>query len=350
LLAGGPITFTAFIDDRQELDSFAAFFQSDVDLIDRLSLTLGLRATYEEKDFAVLSRRTVSTLALLNGVFTGSGSANFFDLAPRVSLNYKVTPDVLAYVSYAQGFKSGGFNGRAQSPGQLEPFNEETVATVEGGLKSSFFGNRVTANIVGFYNDYQDFQASVPGVAEDGATPVNTVFNAGQLTQFGFEFEGVWKATRDLAFSGNVGFLDADYDEFIGQALVAGVFVPVDLSNRTPAFSPRWTARAQGAYTLPLPETYGAFTTTVAGSYRGDTALTIETDQAPLLNQPNYWLLDGFINWTAPNERLSINGGVRNITNEVYAIDAQNFTTVGGTQTLYFAPPRNWSVSVNLKF
>ena len=354
-----PIGFEVFIDDRQELDSFAGFFQTDIDIIERLTLTLGLRATYEEKTFEIISRNTITTfpgLAPIVAPFSGSGTEDFFDLAPRVSLNYQLTDDVLVYASYAQGFKSGGFNGRADATAELEPFDEETVETVEVGVKSSWFGNRFVANLVGFYNDYQDFQASVPGVIEDDALgPVlaNTVLNAGQLRQFGFEFEGVWRVTQNLQLNGTVGFLDAEYGEFLGEELDGDL---VDFSARTPAFSPRWTARAAASYTLPT-ETFGDFTATVAGSYRGDTFLTIENSSLPLpqfamdapaLFQPNYWLLDAFLNWTAPSGKFSLNGGVKNITNEVYAVDAQNFTPLA--QTLYFAPPRNFVISANFKF
>lgn len=351
---GQPAGFDVFIDDRQELDSFAAFFQTDYQLLEKLSITLGLRATYEEKDFEVFSRDSVFRLPATNPIptvvrFSGAGSANFFDLSPRVGLNFKPTEDILLYASYAQGFKSGGFNGRASAAAALEPFSEEKVNTVEAGVKSNWLENRVQANVTGFYNKYEDFQASVPGVAEDGVTAVNSVFNAGELRQYGFEFEGVLRPIQILQFTGSVGFLDAEYREFTANRFVLGTgFVEVDLSDRIPAFSPRWTARAAGAYTIPSE--YGDFTVTAQGSYRGDTALTIETEQAPFLFQENYWVADAFLRWDLPGGRLSMTGGVKNLTDEVYAVDAQNFTTVAGIQTLYFAPPRTWSVSANLKF
>lgn len=351
---GLPAGFDVFIDDRQELDSFAAFFQTDTKLTQKLSITLGLRATYEEKDFTVFSRDTVFRLPASNPRplitrFSGDGSANFFDLSPRVSLNYHPSRDVLAYVSYAQGFKSGGFNGRATAAAALEPFSEEKVNTVEIGVKSSWLANRLVGNVTGFYNQYRDFQASVPGVAEDGLTAVNSVFNAGRLRQLGFEFEGIARPLAHLEFTGSIGFLDAQYSQFFARQRVGGVFVDVDLSNRIPAFSPRWTARAAGAYTIPT-QTFGDFSVLVQGAYRGDSFLTVETEQAPLLNQPNFWLLDAFFTWKAPQSRVSLTAGVKNITDEVYAVDSQNFTTVAGIQTLYFAPPRTWSVTANFKF
>lgn len=351
---GLPAGFDVFIDDRQELDSFAAFFQTDTAITERLSVTLGLRATYEEKDFTVFSRDTVFRLPATNPRptitrFSGDGSANFFDLSPRVSLNYKPSETVLIYASYAQGFKSGGFNGRATAASALEPFSEEKANTVEIGLKTSWWANRLVGNITGFANQYRDFQASVPGFAEDGVTAVNSVFNAGRLRQFGFEFEGVARPIPNLELTGSVGFLDSQYSNFIARQRVAGVIVDVDLSNRIPAFSPRWTARAAGGYTIPT-EDYGDFSVLVQGAYRGDSFLTVETEQAPLLNQPNFWLLDAFLTWKAPAARVTLTGGVKNITNEVYAVDSQNFTTVAGIQTLYFAPPRTWSVTANFRF
>ena len=37
-------------------------------------------------------------------------------LSPRVSLNYQWTDDLMSYVSYTRGFKSGGFNARSTTP------------------------------------------------------------------------------------------------------------------------------------------------------------------------------------------------------------------------------------------
>src|SRR5262249_43902934 len=73
----------------------------------------------------------------------------------RLALDRQLTSDVLTYVSYSRGFKSGLFN--ATNPG-LPPVQPETVDAYELGLKSELFERRLRANAAAFYNDVNGIQ------------------------------------------------------------------------------------------------------------------------------------------------------------------------------------------------
>ena len=58
----------------------------------------------------------------------------------------------------AQGFQSGGFNGRANSVAERTEYQPEKVTSYEAGLRSTI-GGGVRLNLTAFYNDYRNFQA-----------------------------------------------------------------------------------------------------------------------------------------------------------------------------------------------
>ncbi len=68
--------------------------------------------------------------------------------------SYKPIKDVMLYVSYSKGFKSGEINPSAY---QVEPVQPEKIQAYEIGMKSQFF-NRLTLNASAFYYDYTNLQ------------------------------------------------------------------------------------------------------------------------------------------------------------------------------------------------
>ena len=126
---GGPVTFTRLIDDEQNTKSYAAFGQATYDFTDQLSLTAGLRYTKEDRRYNRFTT-TISNQVFLNNVsfrfpdnlpapLNATDTASFDAWTPMVTLSYKPTPDSLVYASASRGFKSGGFNGRANSLNDL---------------------------------------------------------------------------------------------------------------------------------------------------------------------------------------------------------------------------------------
>ena len=224
-LLGGPITFTRFIDDDQRTKSYAAFGQLTYELTDKLSFTGGLRYTKEKKRYDRITT-TASSLAALNRVtfafpqnlpapYNADDSVSFDAWTPSFTLSYKPSRDSLIYVSASRGFKSGGFNGRANSiadvtevvngvPTIVPYFKPETVWTYEGGAKAAFLGGRVRLSGDVFYSDYKDFQARVGG-GSAGAFPV---LNAGKLRIWGIESEMAVEPARGWNIRTSLGYLD----------------------------------------------------------------------------------------------------------------------------------------------
>ena len=114
--------------------------------------------------------------------------------AGSAKLQYRFSPAVMAYASYANGFKSGGFNlDRARlSAGVINPdtsFATEKVESYEIGAKTTLLDRRLLANVAAFYQTYKDFQlntytgvsfvvTSIPEVTSKGVD-VDFLFNTG---------------------------------------------------------------------------------------------------------------------------------------------------------------------------
>ncbi|MDO8377949.1 TonB-dependent receptor, partial [Phenylobacterium sp.] len=66
--------------------------------------------------------------------------------------------------------------------------------------------------------------------------------------------------------------------------------------------------------------------------------------------QPSYWLYDAQIVWENSERNLSAGIYGKNLADEVYKTDAQEFSSVGGIRTAYFGAPRTWMATVTLKY
>ena len=144
--------------------SRAAFGQLEYTL-GPVTLVAGARYTRDQKDLAV------SQVSSLGGLFTYntatlvargaagqniSPSRRFSEVTPKVGVNWQVNDRLYAYASYTDGFRSGGWTGRATRADQYVNFNPETVKSYELGAKATLANGRVRWNNTLFRMDYRN--------------------------------------------------------------------------------------------------------------------------------------------------------------------------------------------------
>jgi len=361
-----PLTFLRLIDDEQNTKNYAAFGQATYDFTDQLSLTAGLRYTNEKRTYDRFTT-TTSTLGALNNLtfrFPGNlpaplnldNSIQFNAWTPSVTLSFKPSTDSQIYASASRGFKAGGFNGRANSLNDLTlvvngtsqlvtSFDPETVWTYETGAKISAMDGKLYLAGNVFYSDFKNFQARVGG----GAVGVFPVLNAGKMSIWGAELEGVFKPTKAWTLRGSVGYLDAQYDEFND-----GRRAPAFSCNPTgtqitcePAFAPPWTINLASDYRFDLGDS-GSLTIGADGRYVDEHFLSV--DNRPGLVEDGYWLTNAFVRYDDPSRTWYAQAGVKNLFGALYRTDGQEFSSVGNIQTVYFGDPRTWNVMVGFTF
>ncbi len=211
----------------QDESTLALFARVTWNLSDAVRLSGGLRYTDVEKtgdsthgffDADGVSPPSPGT-AFLNGVIFGGVPGNIRDsfsdddLNPEIVLEWAVSENVNTYVKYAEGFKSGGYNGDFSSNPALAidfRFRPEFVDSFEIGAKTTLLDGAMYFNVAAFRSEYEDLQAAI----FDAATTQFLVTNAGKAITQGLEVEVNWQATHNLRVDASLGFLDATYDDF----------------------------------------------------------------------------------------------------------------------------------------
>ncbi|AOL23837.1 TonB-dependent receptor protein [Erythrobacter litoralis] len=338
----------------QQTESFAVFGQGRLSLTDSLSVTLGGRYTWDEKDIisnqffdfrpqlvgpgAVfgfgLPPELIGEAIVLPIVTDLPGSASFEKFTPKIGVEYEPNPDLLFYASYSEGFRAGGFNGRLIAPQATIPtYEPDTNETFEVGLKSDLLDRALRFNLTLFHSQYRDIQQTIA----DPAVQFR-VANAGDATLKGFETEIAIVPTTGLRFDFAVGYTDSEFED-----------VPVTVGpingNRLP-FSPEWTISAAAQYDIYLAG--GTLTPRVDFRYQSEVFFT--AFNLPFEEQEGYGLLNGRITWVDPSETFTLAAFGLNLFDVEYFTFGQNALASQGVAYNYLGRPREFGVSAGIRF
>lgn len=331
----------------QNTTSAAIYGQGDYDITERWKLTLGGRYTYETKTFDAEGEQAFEqldgTIPPPAPYYTARRSLYNGALSGRAALDYKVADTVLAYVSAANGFKSGGFNGgflnndAADALLQLRPIKPETLNAFEIGIKSDLFDRMVRLNIAGFYYDYHDLQVfnlinPPPGVIPP--LPVNVLANAPRATIKGAEIEFDAKPVPNLTTSINLGFLQTDLGTFVSGAGTASA--QSFTGNQFPN-APKFSAVLSGDYRYPLASG-AALALSGSASYRSHQFF--ESSNYPVIAQNGYWLVDARLAYTTADTRWTVAVYGKNLTGTEYYNFISDITSGIGLAEAVVGPPR----------
>jgi iron complex outermembrane receptor protein len=142
-------------------------------------------------------------------------------LTPRVILDYKVTPDVMIYASYARGAKTGGFNTGLNVYPDQRAYQPEKSNNYEIGLKSDLLDKRLIFNIDGYYIDWFNQQAACQNPITAGGSSTNRTYtcNVAASEVYGLEAEATARFSSFFTLSGNYSYTHARYTKFVDDSL-----------------------------------------------------------------------------------------------------------------------------------
>jgi len=362
-----------------DTETWSLFADFSFDINDYWSLSLGGRYTSDERTSQVL-RRTFVCPATDPGcsgfspTFGGSalvlattsdfnGSEEWTEFTPRASLTWAPSDEHTVYFSYAEGFKGGSFDPRGQTSAapdldgdgmvseaeifEFMRFLPETVTSYELGWRTNALDGRLMSSIAVFFADYSDVQ--IPGSigTDTNGDGINDTFtgvttNAGAAELPGFEFEGSFRANDNWSFRWALGWLDAEYTEFIDAS-------GTDVSDQT-VFqnTPEWTA--SGGVTFETPLAAGTLFVIPSFAYRDD-ASQFEFPNA-LLDQEAFTLWDLSVVWEDDDGHWRVGLHGKNLSDEEYKVAGYNFPTLGleGNVTAFYGPPRTVTATVEYMF
>ena len=341
-----------------ETTSYAVFADVNFDLTERLRLSVGARYTQDEKTGTVfranylgagrtpLTGGAAATPLLVRTDYTNT--RDYSQFTPRISLSYDLNEDLTGYVSFSQGFKSGGFDMRGDAiftPDTVNGYDPETVDSYEIGLKGSAFGGLMNFSSAIFYSEYSDQQVTTQVPAPGGIA--SFVDNVGSSTIYGAEFEATVFLADNLTAFVSLGYLEASFDEFIRFNIGTGQFENIsDLVVFQNA--PRWSGYLGATWTNPVFGGELAVTPSVAfrSSYNQFEFAN------PLLDEDGYTLVDLNAVWTAPSGNWSLSLAGRNLTDETYRIGGYNFpgALFDNSIIAFYGPPRTYTATISFRY
>jgi outer membrane receptor protein involved in Fe transport len=402
---------------RQSSKNYALFTHNIISLTDQLKLTLGARYTWEKKDFgatfgnnnavctslqssltSALTSTNATARALagsliglgcqgnstaeLNGVSITS-KRDESQFTGTAVLSYKVTPNLLAYVSYSKGYKAGGFNldrsalkapilpiagvptttfaaaGGAQAlVGNLQ-FDPEINNAYEVGVK---YGSRpFSLSVTGFRQEFKNFQlntfngsvflvqtvngckTSLAGTDRDasaatGACPIGDV-GYGVLSQ-GVEIETAVNPTRNLAFNFGATYASTKYrNDLVGNKSGA----PLDpalrmLPGKQLSNAPVWVVTSSASWTPEIGNSGLSALFYVDGRLTDN--YNTGSDLFPQKAQDSFMLVNARVGLRGPDQKWAVELWAQNLFNQNYTQVAFNTPFQAGGASAAFVDPQ----------
>jgi iron complex outermembrane receptor protein len=338
------------ISATQYSDSYSGFGQTTATILPATHLTTGLRYTVDQR--SLYSHDFDTGISAPNS----GESDRWSKFTYRASLDHQFTPDIMGYVAYNRGFKSGVFNTEVATVGApLAPaVQPETLDAYTAGAKTEWWDHRVRFNTEGFWYLYKNIQ-----VQELNAQGALLLANAAKATMKGIDLDVQMVPLHNLTVTAAAEVMEGQYDSFpngpfnIYNGTTGGnITVARDLAGNNTVDTPHFSMSAAVNYLVPL-DSHGALAFNVAWSHtssyfgepdNGQGQLTPAWDTQNELN-----LVNASASWTPDNKAFSIELWGKNITGQKYwsyniesafatTYSAAPPATYGLTATFHLAP------------
>ena len=361
---------------RQEDETSAVFTNNTFDITKSWDVTIGARYTHDDKTLTSAFNTTggscdratpayVALVRALGGTAAARASAGAivgglcltwenqaFDRVGRliqqktedqvsgtVKTSYRITPDYMVYLSYAKGYKAGGFNldrtertvvtatGPAFVPNTNTHFSPERANSYEAGTKLKFFHKSLLVNATAFYQDFSQFQLNI----FLGTT--FTVKSMPRVYSRGLDLDTLWiTPIEGLSMQGGVTYAETQYSnhrpagdpDFCQPGDVTSPSCGANAATggslyRLPgsrlSFAPLWSASYAVTYEHPL----------VAGlvgranlSAKFTSKYNTGSDLQPIKNQAEFFMLNGRIGVGPKSDRWSVEVYAQNLLDKNY--------------------------------
>jgi iron complex outermembrane recepter protein len=339
-------------------DSAAFFFELSFDLSDSLSLDIGGRWSEDSKNTVkkvavgagapsdpvitigpdgvptgALDAKNTALTAISWGLLSTFPSdqklkrdESHFD--PSVRLRWDASDSTMVYLSYVEGYKSGGFNPTPDtsnpdgSPAEGTEYDDEQAKAWELGVKTSFLDNRGRLSTTFYHTELEDLQ-----VTSWRGTSF-AVSNAASLTSQGVEFEAQFAFNEEWELGGSLAYLDSEFDEYknapctIYQVAQQGAECFQDLSGERGPNAPEWSGLIYAAYEQTIWSDF-LFRFNISGAYSDEYFLDVDLDENTL--QDSYVKFNASVAIASGDNNWEVSLYGRNLTDETtytYATDS----------------------------
>jgi iron complex outermembrane receptor protein len=256
---------------RFDSDSYAVFAEGIWHLPARFDLATGLRYTREDKSGRYqsqisgglatsdpeLRRRQLSILRPQDY----AAAVTEDNVSGRINLSWQGHAQLMPYVSWARGFKSGGINmsGLPLTPDNLPALatasiDPEENSTLELGFKSQWLQERLSVNVAGFRTRVRDVQANVidsgPGALR------GYLANIPEVRVDGVELDLAFAVSASLSAWLSAAWTDGRYERYPAAPcpleVTSGILGFCDLSGTPLASLPQQSLTLGAQYSRQL--------------------------------------------------------------------------------------------------
>lgn len=180
----------------------AGFANGEFDILPNLTFATQYRYTVLDQSFAELKNQYSAPLGSRLDSTEQYSNIN-------TSLRYKVTPNVMAYASAANGEKPGGFNGAATVAAD-DAFGPETDRSYEIGVKTNWLGNSLQADLALFHIDTRNVQDYGP--SSDPTNAAYVIKNFGATSNNGAELNLRAKPILNTVVTFGASYMDPTFN------------------------------------------------------------------------------------------------------------------------------------------
>jgi iron complex outermembrane receptor protein len=384
----------------QKENGAAIFTNNNYKVTEKLTLTVGARYTWEKKDLSTFWNNTdggigcatalarakalpviaggaivkagglmgAGPYALLCGTFQnpnfsalGTNNQHLSEqkFSGTLKADYRFNPETLGYVSYARGYKAGGFNldriaaptqtvaGVAGAPVLNTSFKPEFVDSYEIGLKNTLFDRTLLLNATVFFQDFQDFQLN----SFDGL--VFNVTSVPKVVSKGLDADVVWFTPVDgLNLSGGLTYAETYYpksDSSVLGTTTPGV-TPVG-NQRLPgsrlSLAPLYSASAAVSYEHEVAQNLvGRFSINAKYQSSYNTGSNLD----PVKDQKGFTLVNARIGIGPHDKKWQAELWGQNIFDQYYTQVGYDAVAQTGSYNAFLGLPRTYGVTLRASF
>jgi iron complex outermembrane receptor protein len=361
----------------QESTAYGVFANSTLHFGKRVDLTLGVRESQDEKTFSNEQFASDNFIPQFGGSTTISATDDWDATDYRGTVDFNITDDLMLYVTSSRAFRSGTFSTpaavavcavvvvpptpcptvayhRRPQPALVPP---ETLLNDELGFRTEWLEGRLRFNATYYEMEYTDRQGASAVV--DATSPTGfriDLVNQGDVDLWGSEIEAEFAVTDRFTINGATG--RANY-EMANPCINNGPYLFPPPMDREYTLNGRYDLpRPTGNFTFGLSYTKTGPMQTHPGGFTPQELASLTCFATPAAavfpstfidsryEVPSYNLVNLSVRFTSNDSKWSATLFGNNLTDEVYANNAQSFGrgfwTTGGPPGAVglSAPPR----------
>jgi iron complex outermembrane receptor protein len=326
--------------NEQEATAYGLFANATIHINEQFNLTLGARQSWDEKDFSSTVFASDNFIPQTGNSTTVTANDDWSEMDWRGTLDWHINDDIMMYLTASKAFRSGTFSVPAAvapagtrtyylrpPPAAVPP---ESLRNDEIGIRSEWFDDRLRINATYYQMDFTNRQgaSAVVDVTQPTGFVIQLV-NQGDVELWGTELEVQLAVTDRLTMEASAGWADYELDNV---CINNGPFLfppPMDSSwNLSGTYNfdmtgGNYALTVTNAHTGPMQTHSGGFTAEESARYNCSAFSATFIDSR--YEVPSYDLVNASLRFTPDEGRWNAALYGNNLTDEVYANNAQSF-------------------------